>query len=96
MSGGEDDFKTTLQAVSMAEIIQGVNLPVYMLLSGGTNSKTAELCKLCGVDFNGIGIGSYARKIVKEYIQRDDFLSNKVIFNEALDIAKKLVESSII
>lgn len=96
MSGGEDDFKTTLQAVAMAEIIQGVNgakLPVYVLLSGGTNSKTAELAKLCGVDFNGIAVGSYARKIVKKYIEREDFFENKAIFEVSSKIAKKLIDT---
>lgn len=96
MSGGDDDYKTTLQAVAMAELINQLDMPVYTVLSGGTNSLTAKLAKMCNIEYSGIAVGSYARKIVKEYIQRDDFLSNKVIFNEALDIAKKLVESSII
>lgn len=65
MSGGEDDFKTTLQTVATAEIVQNANLPVYLLLSGGTNSKTAELARMCGINYNGIAIGSFARKIVK-------------------------------
>lgn len=93
MSGGEDDYKTTLQAIAMAELIQSANLPVYIMLSGGTNSKTAELATLCGVDFNGIGIGSYARKIVKEYIERDDFFTNETVFNEAVKIAQNLLQS---
>lgn len=93
MSGGENDYKTTLQAVSMAEVIQDAKLDAYILLSGGTNSKTAELAKLCGVNFNGVAVGSYARKIVKEYIKRDDFLSNDLIFNEALKIASSLVDT---
>ena len=97
MSGGEDDFKTTLQSVAMAEVIQGVNganLPVYILLSGGTNSKTAELAKLCGVNFHGIAAGSYARKIVKKYIEREDFFENKIIFEEASKIAKIFIQST--
>lgn len=65
MSGGEDDYKTTLQAIATAEIVQNANLPVYLLLSGGTNSKTGELAKMCGINYNGIAIGSFARKIVK-------------------------------
>lgn len=91
MSGGQDDFKTTLPAVAMAEIISNANLPVYVLLSGGTNSKTAELAKLCGVDFNGIAVGSYARKIVKKYIERKDFLKNGTIFGEACSHVEFLV-----
>lgn len=98
MSGGEDDFKTTLQAVAMAEVFQkeiiSGALPVYMILSGGTNSKTAELASLCSIDINGISVGSYARKIVKQYIEKEDFLENEKNFNEAVKIASALVEKS--
>ena len=93
MSGGQDDYKSTLQAVAMAEIIQNSNLPVYILLSGGTNSKSSELSKLCNININGVAIGSFARKIVKEYVTREDFLENEEIFNKALEISKKLVEA---
>lgn len=93
MSGGRDDYKTTLQAVSTAEIVQNAKLPVYIMLSGGTNSKTAELAKMCGINYNGIAIGTFARKIVSRYIEREDFLKNEYAFNEALKIAKLLVES---
>lgn len=95
MSGCDDKYKTTLQAVAMAEIIQDAKLPVYILISGGTNSKTAHLAQMCGIDYKGIAIGSYARKIVKPYIERKDFYSNKEIFNKALNIAKELVEKSL-
>jgi len=94
MSGGEDDFNTTLQAVAMAELIQSANLPVYLTLSGGTNSKTAQLAKLCGVDFHGVAVGSYARKIVKEYIERKDFWTNRAIFEAASKIAANLIQST--
>lgn len=95
MSGGVDDYKTTLQAVATAEIIQNENLPVYILLSGGTNSKTAELAHLCGIKPSGIAIGSFARKIVKPYIQREDFYTNPQVFDEALQAARELVGKSI-
>lgn len=91
MSGGVDDYKTTLQAVATAEIVQDAELPVYILLSGGTNSKSAELATLCGIEPNGIAIGSYARQIVKEYIDREDFLTNQEVFEQALNKAKALV-----
>lgn len=91
MSGSNDDYKTTLQAVATAEVVFNENLPVYIMLSGGTNSKTAELAKLCGIKYHGIAVGTYARKIVKKYIDRDDFLTNKNIFNEALEAARNLV-----
>ncbi len=94
MSGGEDDFKTTLPAVAMAEIVANEKLPVYLLISGGTNTKTARLAKKFGIDFNGISVGSYARKIVKNYIEKEDFWSDKKSFNKAVSEAKKLISST--
>ncbi len=95
MSGGKDDYKTTLQTVATAEIFQDEDLPVFILLSGGTNSKSTELAKQCGISAHGVAIGSYARKIVREYLDREDFLTNKEAFNKALVIAKKLVDDSL-
>ena len=93
MSGGKDSFKSTLQAVAIADVFRGANLPIYVMLSGGTNSKTSELAKLCEVDIDGVAIGSYARKIVQDYINQEDFLENEEAFNKALEIAKNLVDS---
>ena len=95
MSGGSDDYKTTLQAVAMAEVVQNANLPVHIMLSGGTNSKTSELAKMCGINYWGIAIGSWARKIVKHYVIKEDFWENKGVQSEAIRIAKELVESCI-
>ena len=66
MSGGIDDYNSTLQAVAAADLVKKSDIPVYVLISGGTNSKSKELANLCGVDINGVAIGSYARKIVKD------------------------------
>ena len=94
MSGGINDYKTTLQAVAMAEVIQKNNLPVYVVLSGGTNSKTKELSNLCDININGVAIGSFARKIVKKYVEQDNLLEDTKSFNEAVEIAKKLINST--
>ena len=91
MSGEKDDYKTTLQAVATSELVVNEKLPVYLLISGGTNNKTSELAKMCGICANGISIGSFARKAVKKYIDREDFLENSEIFNSALEIAKDIV-----
>lgn len=93
MSGSDDTYKTTLQAIAMGEIIQNSNLPVHIMLSGGTNSKTAELARLCGINYWGIAIGSWARKITKPYICMPDFWENKEAQAKAVEIAKRLVES---
>ena len=93
MSGGKDDYKTTLQAVATAEIIQNERLPVYLMLSGGTNTKTAELAKLCAINYTGIAVGSFARKLVQTQLARDDFYTNPNVQEQALVLAKNLVNS---
>ena len=74
-------------------MLMGNPLPVHIMLSGGTNSKTLELAKLCGLDIAGVAIGSYARSIVKEFLNRDDFWQNEENFNSALSVAKTLVDT---
>lgn len=91
MSGSDDNYSTTLQAVATAQIVQRLDLPVFILLSGGTNSKTTELAQMCDVKAHGIAIGSYGRKLVKEYIQDENFWSEE-IFGKALKIAAELVD----
>ena len=94
MSGADDTFKTTLQAVAMAEIIQNTNLPVYIMISGGTNSNTKELAELCGIKYWGIAIGSWARKIVKQEITTNDFWQNETLQNIAIQKASDLITTA--
>ena len=96
LSGGDDNYKSTLQTVATAEIVQNAKLPVYLVLSGGTNSKTTELAKMCEISYHGVAVGSYARKIVREYVESPDFWTNPEIVNNALTFAKTLVDSVIL
>jgi len=95
MSGEGDDYNTTLQAVACADIVRKSGIPVMILLSGGTNSKTGLLAKQCGVVANGVAIGSWARKIVKEFIKREDFDSNLDILKKAVVRAEELIQPNI-
>ena len=95
MSGADDTYKTTLQAIAMAEIIQNANLPVHIMISGGTNSKTAELAKLCDISYWGIAIGSWARKIVKQEITANDFWQNENLQEFAIRKASELIKSAL-
>jgi len=95
MSGNNDELGTTLQAVATAQLFQNAKMPIYIMMSGGTNTKSTELAKLCGVQPHCIAIGSFARKIVKKYLSMDDILINKNTLNEAVEIAKSLVEKSL-
>lgn len=95
MSGGSDDFNTTLQAVAIADIIRKSKIPVMILASGGTNSKTGELVRMCNVPVNGVSIGTFARKIIRDLIINEDFESNQSLINNAVAIAEKLVQNNL-
>lgn len=120
MSGGQDDFNTTLQAVSCADVInkkfnmfcnkkkEGNKIESRMIykkmvdkrvipivLSGGTNSNSKKLSNMSGVRVNGVAVGTYARKIVEDYINHSDFYENDEIILAAYAAAKKLVQSNI-
>lgn len=93
ISGGKSDYKSTLQAVATAEIVQNADLPVYLILSGGTNEKTSALANMCGISYHGVAVGSYARKIVRRYIERTDFWTNQCVIKDAVSTASALVNS---
>ena len=95
MSGGQDDYNTTLQAVAIADIVQKSGLPVKILLSGGTNSKTGELAGLCGLLVHGVSVGTNARNLVRNEINSPDFDFNLKIVAAAVEKARWLVEANI-
>ena len=111
MSGGEDDFNTTLQAVATADVLnkkfnmklrKSKNVLIYkkknevdQLLSGGTNSLTAVLADQAGVKFQGASLGTFARKIVKEVIDNENFYNDIDSIKEGYLIAKKLVVANV-
>jgi len=111
MSGGEDDYNTTLQAIATADVLnkrfnmklrKKTNTLIYkkeievaQLLSGGTNSLTANLASKTGVKFQGVSLGTFARKIVKEVIDHPDFYHDITLIKEGLAIAQALVRSNI-
>jgi ferredoxin len=95
MSGGDDRYNTTLQALATADVVNKARLPVWLLISGGTNSKTTCMGRLFEINAHGVAIGSFARKIISQYVRREDFLENKKVFNQAAKVAKQLVDKSL-
>ena len=98
MSGGTDDFNTTLQAIAIADIInkelkvkdrQYKKLPI--LISGGTNSNTGNLARQCGVNFSGITIGTHARSVIKPYIGKINYFENTQLLKNAVKKANRLI-----
>lgn len=101
MGGTDNTFGTTLQTIAIAAAIQKnlieinsdyKNLPI--LLSGGTNDKTAELARLCGVPWAGIAIGTHARNIVKQFVSHDSFDTDMENMARAVTVAETLVQGA--
>ena len=97
MSGGTDDFNTTLQAVAIADFInkeikqkEKIFSKLPVLISGGTNSFTGDLARNCGVPFNGITIGTHARKVIRKFESKPNEMTNEKL-QMALINAKKLI-----
>ena len=102
MSGGIDDFNTTLQAVSIADVINKElknknpkfkKLPI--LISGGTNSYTGILARKCGVKYSGITIGTHARKIISNFQENPKKINNDDLI-KAVKKAKNLISMNIL
>lgn len=91
MSGSDDEFGTTLQAVATAQLFQNAQMPAYIMMSGGTNTKSLDLASMCNVHPHCLAVGSYARKIVKEYLLADDLYTNQAKMEQAVKAAKTLV-----
>ena len=95
MSGSNDELGTTLQAVATAQLFQNANLPVYIMMSGGTNTKSTELAKMCGVQPHCLAVGSFARKIVSDYLKDDDIYIDEAKMSKAVAIAKSFIDISL-
>ena len=95
MSGNNEELGTTLQAVATAQLFQNAKLPAYIMMSGGTNTKSTYLAKSCGVNPHCLAVGSYARKIIKDYLINEELFKNEKLLNEAVSIAKNLIDVSL-
>ncbi len=92
MSGTDESPTGTLQAIAIAQIVERMKLPVYILMSGGTNKFTTKYAKELEVNYDGVSFGSCARKVVKKYIEDPNFDNNPVVKEKAVSIAKEFIE----
>lgn len=95
MSGDKDDYNCTLQAVACADIVQKSSIPAMILLSGGTNSKSGLLAKQCGITAHGVAVGSFARKMLREFTSKDDLDGDILMIKRAVSMADELIRINI-
>jgi len=112
MSGGANDYNTTLQAVAIADVINKAfnkklnrktglsfykkNTNVNLLLSGGTNALTTKLANESDVKWQGVAIGTYARELVYETIKEYPYKDSNYYHDSELIKKGYLIAKSLV
>lgn len=91
MSGSEKPYSSLKSLVSALILIEN-NVDAHIHVSGGANFYTKKLAEQLGIKISGVGYGSYAKKIISNYINspsENEFYSN---LRRIVNIATNLVE----
>ena len=73
----------------------GANSGIYIIVSGGTNSKTKSLADLCNVRISGVAIGTYAREIIDDFLKHPNSFEDKKMIKSAVHIAERLIKNNV-
>lgn len=82
--GASNTLDSTLQALAIGQIVNRMNLPIFLLLSGGTNQYTEKYAAKFNIDYDGVSYGTYARNLVEPFIKMDDLFENGLL-NKAIE-----------
>ena len=88
MSGNQNPA-ASLQSLAAAQVLLRNNIEAYIMLAGGVNYLTQPLIDTLELPCHGIGMGTYARKLLWPYIGK---LDNTEILNKAIRITTNLVK----
>lgn len=95
ISGGKDDFASNLQALAMVDFVNRQAYQSFVFASGGVNTKFAQLANQFELPLTGVAMGSFARKAIERYYKQPDILTNTMLFNDAVNVAKGVVNSAL-
>ncbi|MDD3150617.1 MAG: LdpA C-terminal domain-containing domain [Candidatus Gastranaerophilales bacterium] len=88
---GDTSAKSTLQTIALSQLLSEKKLPAYIICSGGTNAKTPKLLNKYEIKVNGIAYGSFARNLIRKFIDKKDFWQNSSVQEKAVKKAEKLI-----
>ncbi len=71
MRGGTKN-SSTFQTIAAAAILLEAEINAYIQLAGGTNHLTGEIADFAELKISGIGYGTFAKKIILSYIEKND------------------------
>ena len=75
---------SALKAIAAASTILDLGLPIFVQIAGGIDEKVRPLCSQFNIEINGVGMGSYCRKLIEPH------LSDKAT---AVAIAKRVIKN---
>ena len=90
MRGGTKK-SSTLSTLAAASTLLDAEVNAYIQLSGGTNHLTQEIVNMTGLKISGIGFGSFAKKIILNYIEKQEDIFG-VDLNKIVKVAESLVK----
>ena len=90
MSGFNNSDNTTQKALLECESMGNIR-DIFIIPSGGVNSRTYNLAKTQNIKIDGVAVGSYARKIVSPYITSRKIKRYK--YKKAISEADLLIKS---
>lgn len=88
---GDAEEATTLQAISVGQIVDRADLPVYIMISGGTNQYTRRGLERYGVYYKGIAYGTYARNLSRDWIKEPELFSTKYLLEDAIEEIQDMI-----
>lgn len=91
MSADSNDIQITQKCIETGLLIQKQNYKTYLNLAGGTNLRTSELSAEKKLYFDGIALGTFARKAVQKHIESESFWDDSNMQREAINIAQKII-----
>lgn len=86
---GNVSVGSALQTLASVQTLNRNNIDAYIMLAGGTNQNTARQAHDFGVLYNGIAMGTFARKLLWPYLED---LEKTEILQKAIRITTKLVK----
>jgi ferredoxin len=86
-----DSKDATLQAIAIAQIVDKQNYPAYIISSGGVNHYTMGYMREFNIRCDGIAYATFARNLVKPYINNPNFFDDVNLITEAVALIDRYI-----
>lgn len=84
---------STLNTLASASTLIDAGVKAYIQLSGGTNHLTQEIVNLTDLKIAGIGYGTFAKKIILNYIENNEDHIFETNLTKIVQVAENLIKN---